>query len=197
MFENRTEPAFVETNDDEPRTRSLRSQLIAWCKHIATDFVQARALDNQSDLLDGFLVEALDSASGAVLRDERTLTQLILKADYMAQLTNYLKSEKQPPYQKDMEKQIRDNLNASNAPDETSINELVAHGQAYSSDARLEALGATAFGLHETIVASLVGVASIARAAFALSKTALPKREFEAQGLRARIKELRPREAKD
>ncbi len=197
MFENRTEPAFVETNDDEPRTRSLRSQLVAWCKHIATDFVQARALDNQSDLLDGFLIEALDSASGAVPRDERTLTQLILKADYMAQLTDYLKSEKQPQYQRDMEKQIRDNLNASNAPDEASINELVAHGEAYSPSARLEVLGATAFGLHETIVASLVGAASIARVAFALSKTALPKREFEAQGLRARIKELRPRETKD
>jgi len=197
MFENRTEPAFVEMNDDEPRTKSLRVQLVAWCKHIATDFVQARGFGNQSDLLDTFLVEALDAASGAVLRDERTLTRLILKADYMAQLVDYLKSEPQPQYQKDMEKQIRDNLNASNEPDEATIDDLIAHGEAYSSQARLEALGATAFGLHETIVAGLIGASSVARVAFAFSKTALPKREFEAQGLRARIKELRSRDPKD
>jgi len=197
MFENRTEPAFVETNDDEPRTKSLRSQLVAWCKHIATDFVQARALDNRSELLDAFLVEALDAASSAVQRDEQTLTRLILKADYMAQLAAYLKSETQPQYQKDMEKQIRDNLNAADVPDKATIDELIAHGEAYSSTARLEALGATAFGLHETITSGLVGVASLARVALTLSKTALPKREFEAQGLRARIKGLRPRESKE
>ena len=188
MFDNQTEPAFGTTAGVDPQIANLRNQLIVWCKHIATEASLARGKERSSALIDVFLLEALESASLTIPTSPRTLATLILKADYISQLATYLAEDETAAYQSDMEEQIRSGVQALTVTDQM-IEDMLPQGEGFSNAARLAALGPDAFGMHETLLAALIGAASNARMSVALSEGALQTREFEAQGLRRRIRD--------
>ncbi|MBR4834849.1 MAG: hypothetical protein IKU86_11045 [Thermoguttaceae bacterium] len=197
MFENRNERTSEARGAEEPKTTRLRNQLLAWCKHIATEAAKALAWGNRSVPVERFLLEALEAASRASSANARELTRLILKADLVFQLAEYLGAEQEPEYQESLENQLREQELAAAEPDDATIDELAAQGEEYDATAELDRLGATAFGLRETIVDGLKGVATLLRRATELGERTLPRREFEGQGIRARVKETRARDAKE
>lgn len=197
MLENRNDRASEARVAEDPKTTRLRNQLLAWCKHIAAEAAKARAWGNRSVPVERFLLEALDAASSASSADARELTRLILKADLVFQLAEYLGAEQKPEYQESLENQLRERENAASEPDAATIDELAAQGEEYDAAARAARFGATAFGLRETIEDGLKGVAALLRRASELGERTLPRREFEAQGIRARVKETRARDAKE
>ncbi len=197
MFENRNDRTSEARAAEDPKTTRLRNQLLAWCKHIATEAAKALAWGNRSVPVERFLLEALEAASSASSADARELTRLILKADLVFQLAEYLGAEKEPEYQESLENQLREQERAASEPDDATVDELAAQGEEYDAAAELARLGATAFGLRETIVDGLKGVATLLRRATKLGERTLPRREFEGQGIRARVKETRARDAKE
>ena len=197
MFESRNERTSEARAAEEPKTLRLRNQLLAWCKHIASEAAKALAWGNRSVPVEEFLFEALAAASRSSSADARELTRLILKADLVFQLAEYLGNEKEPEYQEDLEKQFREQESAAPAPDDATVEALAAQGEEYDAAARLERLGAIPFGLQETIVDGLKGVATLTARATDLGARTIAKREFEAQGIRARAKETRARDAKE
>lgn len=190
MFDNQ-----AKSTVDAAKTASLQTQLLVWCKHIASSVVKMRELGNRSALVDAFFAEALFAAANVA--DAAYLTRLNLKADLVFQLVEYLASEKNPEYQDSLEKQIAEQESSVETPDDATIAELAEQGAAYSREAGVERLGATVFGLQETIIVAMKGLAPVALRALKASEKAIPQREFEARGLRLRIKEIRARDAKE
>ena len=137
MFENRNERTSEARAAEEPKTLRLRNQLLAWCKHIASEAAKALALGNRSVPVEEFLFEALTASSRASSADARELTRLILKADLVFQLAEYLGNEKEPEYQEDLEKQFREQEKAAPAPDDATVEELAAQGEEYDAAPRL------------------------------------------------------------
>ena len=65
MFESRTNTAFGVTQvaGTNIKTASFRYQLIGWCELIAREVVKARELNNRSDLIGEYLLEALEAST--------------------------------------------------------------------------------------------------------------------------------------
>ncbi|MBP5622035.1 MAG: hypothetical protein J6X44_08475, partial [Thermoguttaceae bacterium] len=80
--------------------------------------------------------------------------------------------------------------------DDSIFDDTIAESAGFSKDSLRERLGDTVYGLQETILAGLKGVATTLRIAIKLANSR-KKRVFEAKGIRARIKSLRPRKKED
>ena len=108
MIENRTEPAFGAIRVGEPQTSSLRYQLLRWCKLIARNAVVARERGNRSELVDDFILNALEASSENACMDCASLAKLILKGDYILQLVEFLTTETTQDALAELETQVRD-----------------------------------------------------------------------------------------
>ncbi|MBQ9373115.1 MAG: hypothetical protein IJU03_13135 [Thermoguttaceae bacterium] len=197
MIENRTEPAFGAIRVGEPQTSSLRYQLLRWCKLIARNAVVARERGNRSELVDDFILNALEASSENACMDCASLAKLILKGDYILQLVEFLTTETTQDALAELETQVRDGVAAMEEPDAQLIQDLIAQGANYLPETRLATWGATRFGLHETIVAGLVGVATTTLRAAAPSKKAWDEMQYRAEGVRSSLQSLKPRERKE
>lgn len=200
MADERIDPAFDVVDVDDSMISSLRNLLEAWCKHIAVLTVGMRELGRQNALVDAFLLEALEITSSGVVADAKTLTKKCTAADVVYQLASFLSAPAEgetPEDRKEAEDQFRAALDGVADPTEEMVQASAANG-AELSDARFrQELGETAYGLHKTIFAGLQGVATVLRAEISLAADCRTKREFEAEGLRARINSLRKRVKKE
>ena len=108
MFESRTNTAFGVTQvaGTNIKTASFRYQLIGWCELIAREVVKARELNNRSDLIGEYLLEALEAASELSCLDEVSLTKLLLRGDLILQLAQALTEETTAEELADLEGQI-------------------------------------------------------------------------------------------
>ncbi len=198
MLENRTEPAFGATRVvGEPQTSSLRYQLLRWCKLIARKAVVARERGNRSDLIDDFILNALEASSEVACMDSASLAKWILKGDYILQLVEFLTTETTQDALVELEGQVRAGVASMEEPDAQLIQDLIAQGANYLPETRLATWGATRFGLHETIISGLVGVAATALRSASPSKKAWEEMRYRAEGVRASLQSLKPRERKE
>ncbi|MBQ9813634.1 MAG: hypothetical protein IJM54_10035 [Thermoguttaceae bacterium] len=196
MSENRIDPAFDSQGVVAAEVANLRNQLVAWCEHIAVAATKARDFGCQSALLDDFFLDALSAACQSSSVDERALAAMCVKADYVAQLAESLGVECEPDYQKKVEAEVLATIKAIPELDASVFDDTIAESASFSKDSLRERLGDTVYGLQETILAGLKGVATTLRIAIKLASSR-KKREFEAKGIRARIKSLRPRKKED
>ena len=196
MFENRTTTAFgvAQVAGADIKTASFRYQLLGWCGIIAREVVKARALNNRSEMVDRYLLEALEASSELSCLDEVSLVKLLLSADYVLQLVQAMTEEISPEEIADLESQVSDLIAALEEPDDALLSDMEAQGAGYLPESRLSVSGAERFAIAETLVAGLVGVAGNLSRALKLSVDATRKLEFEAQGLVNSLKTLKPRE---
>ena len=132
MLENRTEPAFGATRVvGEPQTSSLRYQLLRWCKLIARKAVVARERGNRSDLIDDFILNAVEASSEVACMDSASLAKWILKGDYILQLVEFLTTETTQDALVELEGQVRAGVASMEEPDAQLIQDLIAQGANY------------------------------------------------------------------
>lgn len=196
MFESRTNTAFGVTQvaGTNIKTASFRYQLIGWCELIAREVVKARELNNRSDLIGEYLLEALEAASELSCLDEVSLTKLLLRGDLILQLAQALTEETTAEELADLEGQISAAIKEIEEPDDALLSDMEAQGAGYLPEYRLSVNGAERFALVETIVAALVGTAGNLSRALELSIEGTRKLEFEAVGLVNSLATLKPRE---
>ncbi|MDO5309586.1 MAG: hypothetical protein Q4G03_08880 [Planctomycetia bacterium] len=183
-----TDPAFSTITGVDPKTANLRNQLIVWCKHLALEASKAREMGRSSVLLDTFFLEALSSATLTTPVQPVALAKLIYKAAYVKQLADFLTNNEGVDYQEAYEGQIRDAVQQL-VVDDSAVDELLPQGEACSNETRLASMGADAYGLHETLMAALIGVACNARLSVQYSREALSARDKIAVGLKQRIRD--------
>ena len=196
MFESRTNTAFgvAQVAGANIKTASFRYQLIGWCGIIAREVVKARALNNRSELIDRYLLEALEAASELSCLDEVSLVKLLLSADYVLQLAQALTEEISAEEIADLESQVSEAIAAIEEPDDALLADMEAQGAGYLPESRRSVCGAERFALVETIISALVGVAGNLSRELKLSVDGARKLEFEAVGLMNNLNSLKPRE---
>ena len=196
MSEKRIDPAFDTQGIVAADVASLRNQLLAWCEHIAVAAIKARFFGNRSELLDSFFLNALEATCQSSAVGVRELASMCLKADLMQQLAASLCAECDEEYQKNVEAEVVAAIQAIPELGDDVFKSTVAESAGFSSANLCAQLGDSVYGLQETILAGLKGVATTLRYAIKLNG-AREKREFEARGLRERIKTLSPRRKND
>ncbi len=196
MFESRTNTAFgvAQVAGSNIKTASFRYQLIGWCEVIAREVVKARALNNRSDLVDRYLLEALEAASELSCLDEVSLVKLLLSGDYVLQLAQAMTEEITADEIADLENQVSDAIDAIEEPDDALLGDMESQGAGYLPDSRRSVCGAERFAIVETIVSALVGVAGNLSRELKLSIEGTRKLEYEAVGLINNLNSLKPRE---
>lgn len=197
MFENRTEPAFGVTRVEDPKTSSLRYQLVGWCELIAREMKKARQLGNRSETVVQYLLSALEASSELSVLDACTLTTMLLRGDVVLQLAQALAEETDKSAIDELEHQVADAIDAIETPDEALIVDMVAQGAGYLPESRLASLGAERFALVETLSAAVCGAASNLRRALSLSEIACKALSFEALGLERHLESLKPKERRE
>ena len=198
MLETRTEPAFGALRVDESKTTSLRRQLMGWCKLIAPYATRASERGVASEVLDDFLLSALEATSELSALEVGALAKLILRGDYVLQLAKYLAEEDATEEVRvDLENQVQSAVAALEEPDESTTESMIAQSAGYLPEALISRLGATRYGLEETLFAALIGAASNARRAAAHSREAWESRKYEALGMIDSLSRLKPKERKE
>ncbi|MBR0225339.1 MAG: hypothetical protein IJL92_04705 [Thermoguttaceae bacterium] len=197
MFENRREPAFGATKVGNSRTASFRYQLVGWCELIAREVVKARALNNHSDMIDKYLLDALEASSELSCLDAASLTKMLLCGDYVLQLAQAMTEETSPDVIAELETQVADAVAGIQPPDDALVADMEAQGGGYLPESRLAALGEERFAIVETIGSALVGAAENLSRALKLSVSACQELEFEAIGLRNHLESLKPKERRE
>ena len=207
------EPAFGVVRVDEPQTTNLRNLLMRWCKLIALEAATARKRGAASALVEDYLLGAIEATSESAVLDASTIALWILKGDLVYQIAKLMA---QPPEKSelppesfddkgtllrdvifDLEEQVREGFKATPTPTAEDVAGMLQEGQAYMPEARLETWGDVRFGLHETIVATLVGAASNLNRSAKFAKEAWEKRGFIAEGLLNSLKTMSPRDRKE
>lgn len=198
MFENRKAPTFGAAQVADAETASLRYQLVGWCELIAREVVKARALDNRSDLVGKYLLNALEASSELSCLGAPSLVKMLLRGDYVLQLAKQMAEEELSREELvDLEKQVSEGFDSLETPDENLVADMKAQGAGYLPEARLNAMGAERFALVDTIGSAIVGTAGNLSRAFALSEGACSELEYEARGLRNHLESLRPKERRE
>ena len=148
MLETRTEPAFGALRVDESKTTSLRRQLMGWCKLIAPYATRASERGVASEVLDDFLLSALEATSELSALEVGALAKLILRGDYVLQLAKYLAEEDATEEVRvDLENQVQSAVAALEEPDESTTESMIAQSAGYLPEALISRLGATRYGL--------------------------------------------------
>lgn len=197
MFENQTEPTFGATRVVEPKTSSLRYLLLGWCKIIASDVVKARALENRSETVVSYLLEALEASSANASLDVKSLAKLVLRGDYISQLASVIAEETSDNEIAAYEQKVLETIAEIPEPDDGQIEKLIANGLEYLPDAVIASIGAESFALSETLCAGVVGAAENLRRSLEIEHDACCALDFEAQGLRNHLETLRPKERRE
>ena len=197
MFENQTEPAFGATRVVEPKTSSLRYLLLGWCRIIASDVVKARALENRSETVVSYLLEALEASSANAFLDVKSLAKLVLRGDYVSQLANVIAEETSAEEIAAYEQKVLETIDAIPEPGDAEIEKLIANGREYLPEATIASIGAERFALVETLVAGVVGAAGNLRRSLEIAHDACCALDFEALGLRNHLESLRPKERRE
>ena len=196
MAEKRIDPAFDARNSVPADLAVLRNLLLGYSEHLASLAVKARAFGNKSDALDAFFLDSLDATLSSSDASVAKLALATLKANCLAQLAEYLGAPCEPDYLREVEARTLETIENIAKPDAETLAQILAEGETFSPENLLATYGETIYGLRETISAGLKGAASSLRLVLKM-KPARERREFEAQGLNARIKTLRPRKDKE
>ena len=196
MAETRIEPAFDALNSAPKDVAILRNLLLVWCAHIADAATKMRACGNKSAILDNFFLDALEVSCASSTATAAELMTMCLKADCMLQLVEHLSEDKaEPEFASAVESNVLEAIRATPKPDAEQLAQYVADGAGASAESLLAEYGATVYGLRETLLAGLKGVASTLRQTLKM-KSARSRRAYEAEGLRNRARLLKPRKDK-
>ncbi len=199
----------------DPKTAALQDLLSGWIKQIAQKRVAYRqkpfpskkkkrpgkAEIRSSRAVDRFLLEALYATLTNVNFDPAEIARLIMKADQVTGLAEFLGSDVDLEGLESFKSQIREFEaqleQPTPLPTASQVDELAAQAADFCLTTRFGALGAEIAGLQELVLYGARGVAAYTWHFYHTAQRARESLRLETEGIKLRVKEIHSRTTDD